>query len=283
MQILKKVNNNVALAVDENGKDVVVFGKGIGFPKTPYELTDTSKIDRTFYNVSNKLMEVIETIKPEMLLAGADIADLASFELNKKLNPNLAFTLADHIQFAAENHDGGTDLVNPLEAEVDRVYPVELAVGGKAIGMIFGRTGIKLPDSEATNIALHIVNAEGAPGMEHMGTMHEVMESTHVVEHMVQLIEETYPGVKVDTGSYEFMRFAAHIRFLVARFAHDTLTETTNRSLFRQAALDFPEAYQCVARIDNWLRTERGWKCTEEELLYLMIHINRLVATDKGH
>ncbi|MCH3943362.1 MAG: hypothetical protein LKE37_06810 [Atopobiaceae bacterium] len=36
MRIVKKINNNVALAVDACGKDVVVFGKGIGFPQMPY-------------------------------------------------------------------------------------------------------------------------------------------------------------------------------------------------------------------------------------------------------
>ena len=32
MQIFKKINNNVALARDAKGRELVVFGKGIGFP-----------------------------------------------------------------------------------------------------------------------------------------------------------------------------------------------------------------------------------------------------------
>ena len=39
MQICKKINNNVALARDAKGRELVVFGKGIGFPAMPYELT----------------------------------------------------------------------------------------------------------------------------------------------------------------------------------------------------------------------------------------------------
>lgn len=31
MLILKKINNNVALAASDDGREVVVFGKGIGF------------------------------------------------------------------------------------------------------------------------------------------------------------------------------------------------------------------------------------------------------------
>lgn len=40
MKILKKINNNVVWAVDGNGENLVVFGRGLGFKKTPYELED---------------------------------------------------------------------------------------------------------------------------------------------------------------------------------------------------------------------------------------------------
>ena len=47
MQIIKKINTSAALALDKNGHEVVVMGKGVGFPSVPYELDDLSKIERT--------------------------------------------------------------------------------------------------------------------------------------------------------------------------------------------------------------------------------------------
>ncbi|MBA1393021.1 hypothetical protein EQ500_03915, partial [Lactobacillus sp. XV13L] len=44
MQVIKKINNNAAICLDQNQDELIAFGKGIGFPKTPYELTDLSKI-----------------------------------------------------------------------------------------------------------------------------------------------------------------------------------------------------------------------------------------------
>lgn len=41
MLITKKINNNVAMAQDADGHELVVFGKGIGFRQTPYELEET--------------------------------------------------------------------------------------------------------------------------------------------------------------------------------------------------------------------------------------------------
>ena len=48
MRIVRKINNSAAVAQDSRGKELIVIGKGIGFPAVPYELTDMSRIDRTF-------------------------------------------------------------------------------------------------------------------------------------------------------------------------------------------------------------------------------------------
>ena len=51
MKVVKKINNNVAICLDSNNCELVAFGKGIGFPKMPYEIQDLSLIDRTFYDL----------------------------------------------------------------------------------------------------------------------------------------------------------------------------------------------------------------------------------------
>lgn len=56
MEVYKKINNNVALARDAKGRELVVFGKGIGFASMPYELTDLSRIQRTFYDVKRSIL-----------------------------------------------------------------------------------------------------------------------------------------------------------------------------------------------------------------------------------
>ena len=100
MKIVKKINNNVALAQDARGHELVVFGKGIGFPATPYELDDLSKIQRTFYDVGAKNLALLKDIPEDVFLAAAAIAENAADELDCSLNPNLPFVLADHLAFA---------------------------------------------------------------------------------------------------------------------------------------------------------------------------------------
>ena len=64
MTVVKKINNNVAICRDGSQRELVAFGKGIGFPPTPYELTDLSKIDRTFYNVNSSYIPLLAEIPP---------------------------------------------------------------------------------------------------------------------------------------------------------------------------------------------------------------------------
>ena len=52
MWVIKKINNNVAMGKDSRNREVVLFGKGIGFHQMPYELNDLSRIDRSYYGVS---------------------------------------------------------------------------------------------------------------------------------------------------------------------------------------------------------------------------------------
>ena len=49
MQIYKILNNNVAVVLDENGREKVVMGRGICFKKKAGELIPDEIIDKTFF------------------------------------------------------------------------------------------------------------------------------------------------------------------------------------------------------------------------------------------
>lgn len=279
MRLTKKINNNVALGVDDAGVDVVVFGKGIGFHHMPYELVDTSDVLRVFHDVSTSLASQLGPISDSILLAASDIVELARMELECRLNPNLPFTLADHIQFAIERRAEGIDIQNPLSAEVAFVYPSELGVARTGVAMVNRRVkGAELPEEEAYAIALHLVNGElGGAGDE--SSIHLVMESARIISFAVKVIEDD-AGIELDRESYAFQRFAAHFRYLVARLMRGgEVTPSKNSSLFEQVAQDFPEVFLSVRKIADHLQSEYAWSCSNEELLYLMMHVNRLVMS----
>ena len=114
MKIIRQINNNAALALDGNGKELVVLGRGVGFPKMPYELTDLSRIERTFYDVNPKYFGMAADLPRPLVLACAEITERAEIELDCALNPNLPFALADHLNFAAERLRKGIEISTPL-------------------------------------------------------------------------------------------------------------------------------------------------------------------------
>lgn len=274
MLILKKINNNVALASTDTGEEVVVFGKGVGFHEMPYELEDESVIQRVFRDVDEKSIDGFEGISDEVLLVASDIVALADKALDCKLAGNLVISLADHLQYAVERAGEGVAIENPLSHEVAFVYPRETELGHRGVEIVLDRLGVELPESEVTSIALHLVNAE-VDGMGSAQDMDLVMKSTVILERATQIIEGQL-GQKLDLTSYAYVRFVAHLHFLIRRLMRGSCKETENSGLFRQAARDFPDAYRCAAGVNEYLKRDYNWSCSDEEMLYLMMHVNRL-------
>lgn len=274
MLILKKINNNVALASTDAGEEAVVFGKGVGFHEMTYELEDESVIQRVFRDVDEKSIDGFEGISDEVLLVASDIVALADKALDCKLAGNLVISLADHLQYAVERAGEGVAIENPLSHEVAFVYPRETELGRRGIEVVRERLGVELPESEVTSIALHLVNAE-VDGMGSAQDMDLVMKSTVILERATQIIEGQL-GQTLDRTSYAYVRFVAHLRFLIRRLMRGSCKETENSGLFRQAARDFPDAYRCAAGVNEYLKRDYNWSCSDEEMLYLMMHVNRL-------
>ena len=270
MLILKKINNNVALASSDAGEEIVVFGKGVGFHEMPYELEDESVIQRVFRDVDEKCIGGFANIADDVLLVASDIVAMADKALDCALAGNLVVCLADHLQYALERTGDGIAIENPLSHEVAFVYPREVELGRRGIELVSERMGVNLPESEITSIALHLVNAE-VDGMGSSQDMDLVMKSTVILERATQVIEG-----QLDRTSYAYVRFVAHLRFLIRRLMRGGCKETENSGLFRQAARDFPDAYRCAAGINEYLKRDYNWSCSDEEMLYLMMHVNRL-------
>ena len=75
MKVIKKINNNVAVCLDSNNCELIAFGKGIGFPKMPYDLQDLSLIDRTFYDLDFGIISLFNEIPEPVMQVAVEIVD----------------------------------------------------------------------------------------------------------------------------------------------------------------------------------------------------------------
>lgn len=117
MKVIKNINNNISLCLDSRNNEVVAFGKGIGFTKPPYDVP-LSKIDRTFYDVDEEQLAVLNRIPEDVLEAAAEIVDLANEKMDNQFRENVMFTLADHIDFAIQRYQKNINIQLPLFYEV---------------------------------------------------------------------------------------------------------------------------------------------------------------------
>ena len=272
MELFKKINNNVALARDAKGREMVVFGKGIGFPAMPYELTDLSLVQRSFYDVNEKYFDLLRDVPEAVFLAADDIADTAREELGCSLNTNLTYALADHLNFAIQRSREGTSVRTPLAYDIKHLYPQEYAIAKEGLHQLCSTLGVDLPESEAVSVAMHIITAENE-----VGDMHSTILTAKVISEISALVEESL-SVKLDKDSFSFSRFAMHLRYLVQRMMQGKPLNSDSAMdvMFTTMRREYPDIYTCVQQIDCFLENTYGWKCSREEQLYLIMHIHRV-------
>lgn len=272
MKIIKKINTSAAIALDSLGREIVVFGKGIGFPKVPYELDDLTKIERTFYDINPKNQDIIANIPKEIIDVSADILDIAEMELNVVLNPNFVFTLADHLNFARERLMNGIELTSPIAYDIKHMYRKEYEVAKKSLDLLFDRTGILLPESEAINIVLHIINGEkGSTDFS------AVVSNARMINEVDRIIEHTL-NIELNKESYEYSRYVKHLMYLIQKFKSNNATENKNSRMLKVLSKEYPDAYLCAVRITDYFEKTWKWNCNDDEILYLLLHISRLIG-----
>lgn len=267
MKAIKKINNNFALCLDENGIEVIVYGKGVGFGSFPCEL-DLARIERTYYDVNPKYMGVLSDVSQEVILTCSDIVDEAQLEIDSDLNPNLVFTLADHINFAIERFNKGIEISTPLAYDIKYLYPKEMQLGISGLAIIKQQLGICLPDCEAASIAMHLINAEGSD-------LHASMKVMEMIEDVCEIIEKDLQ-ITLDKDSYSYSRFAVHLHNLINRISNDEKVESGTAGMLKVLAIQNPDIYFCANQVADYFNEQYGWKCNKEEVLYLMLHISRV-------
>ena len=269
MKVKKNINNNVSVCLDRNGNEVIVFGKGVGFTKPPYEI-DESRIDKVYYGISEAYISMFNAI-PENILAASDrIISYAQTKISNPLNPNTIITLADHIQFAVKRYSKNIAIELPIAIDIKHMYKAETDVGRYALKLLSTEAGIKLPEEEAVYIAMHIINAEIISGGG------SAKNATDVINDIVDIIE-TYFDFEVDKDGFNYSRFVSHMHYLLKRVKEGTLIEEKNSKLYASLVDDWQQIYACCNKICEYLQDTMKKELTDEERLYLMLHIDRLL------
>lgn len=278
MKIIKKINNNAVYFIDSVGNEAIAIGKGIGFPSVPYELDDLSIIQRTFYGINPVYLDLLNQIPNDIFEIASEIVEIFRMKINPTISSNLVFTLADHLNFAIEREKKNIQIENPLHYDIQHLYEEEYEIGLTALKIIHKKLNFRLSKMEASNIALHLVNAEAVAG-----TVIKVSKFDIILEDIISIIGEHFQ-IFINKNDVSYSRFVSHLQYLIKREQDDKKLSTSNHELFQSVIYQYPETYDCVLKICRYFENELKMYLGEEEILYLILHTNRLcVREDCNH
>ena len=257
MKVIKKINNNVALCLDGNQRELIAFGKGIGFKPIPYELTDLSVIERTYYGISPEYQGLLKEIPKEIFDVSGMLVDLAANSIDADFNRNLVITLADHINFAIDRYKKNIHIKPPYVGNLAYLHEAEYKVATQAV-------------------ALHLINAENS-----VAPKADFLDASTMISDVIGLIEKR-EDITIDRSGFNASRFITHMEYLLARIRNNETLENNNDKLFNNLKQEYRETYLCAEDVRTYLQQKTGKNLGSEEMSYLMLHIERFCSREQA-
>lgn len=273
-RIKKVLNHNTVIGIQaENQQEYLIMGKGIGFGKKVSETFETSDAE-TIYSLQESTdrgdaRELIKEIDPKCL----EIADEVLNEAEKvfgKVDRNILFPMADHIEFAVRRMKNGEQISNPLTEDIRILFHMEFKAASCIAPILKRRMQLEIEEDEVGYIALHIHSA-----IED-GKVSQAMQMARAVRECISLVEEEI-GRPIDVMSLSYNRLMNHIRYMVAR----TITgEQLKVNMNDYMCIRFPQAFQTAKTICERVGKSLGYTLNEVEVGYLAMHIERVTSEE---
>lgn len=275
MEIIRIYNNNVAVVRGDDGKEMIVIGKGLVFQKHTGDLVDETRVEKCFTlqnpRVMTKLEQLIKDMPSIYLSISEEIVEMIHSESDLKLSENIYITLTDHISMSLEREKKGVILGNPFLIEIKQFYKKEFKLAEKAADIIKKHLGLDISEDEIGTITLHIVNASMNQNLEN------TVKATRMIQDILNIVQEC-SECRFDEESLAYSRFVRHLQFLAKNLLEKRSKSERDDFMFKITRLRFPEAAACVRRIKAHLEEAFGVSISEAEQGFLIYHIVNLTS-----
>lgn len=273
MYRLVKVLNHNTVIVEEEKKEYLIMGKGIGFGKKAGYIIEAQS-DHTIYSLTeakdqNAASELANSINPLFL----EIADEILKEAKKtfdQIDMNVLFPMADHIEYAVKRIQNGEQISNPLTDDIRILFHEEYKVAECIRRILKERLQIMIDPDEVGYVALHIHSAIQDEKVS------QAMQIARAVRECIALVEEE-TRINIDIASLSYNRLMNHVRNMVAR----ALTgERLKLNMNDYMEVKFPWAFQTAKTICDQVARSLRCELGPAEIGYLAMHIERVVSDE---
>ena len=221
-------------------------------------------------NQKDTFYKLLEKTPIEYFEIAEVICKKANKEFKGGVSSQFVMLLADHISFAIKRSKENVEVPNLLLSETQSLYPKEYKIGVWALRYIHARFGISLPETEAGFIAIHLININ-----------HSSRDAYAVLDFcksLMTIIEKTL-GRKLDILKFKDKRLFMHLKYLAQRIfmEEDYIEEGSIDTEYMNIVLtQCPKIEDCLEKIKKMVQTKYNYHLTDNELFYIMIHLNKL-------
>lgn len=275
VQVIKVMNNSLILALNDEGKEVILMGKGIGYKKSIGEDVDDSQVEKVFELTDNKMKRdflklAVDTNSIYFELA-SQIIKYAIDTYQMEIVDYLYLSLTDHIAYCVQRILENVSISNYYLREMKKLNPNEFDVGEYGVKLISKTIGIQIPKDEIGNIAFHFIH--GQSNREKSMANLEIEKITKNVLHIVKL----HFNLTYDEDSFAYSRFCSHVQLLAQRIVSAQMVEDKEDFLVESIKSNCKKEFECVQKIVHYLQTSSNITLTEQEQMYLTIHVHRIL------
>lgn len=278
VRIKQILNNGAIVTTKKDGEEVVVLGKGIAFAKKVGDEVDKTKIYKVFTpfddNQRNNLLKTIHETDPIFFQISEKIVDRLKKEENIDLADSVYITLTDHLATSVERGKKGLYLSNNFLWEIQNYYPKEYQYGLWALQLLNNQFNLQFPEDEAGFIAIHIISGELGNDID------DFKKSIDFIKEITKIVRY-YFKIDIDYQSAAYNRFALHLKFfwkyMMYKKGERGLGDLSDEILKVIKSSDI-DAYKCSLKIKQFIAEKYNYDLTNEEIMYLAIHINKITS-----
>ncbi len=282
MRVIKVLNTSVVLALDNDGREVVLMGKGIGFHKPIGTILDDSDVEKVFMlkdrSIAKNIIRLSAEIDADIFEIVKEAVDYAQQKYQMRLMEHIYLALTDHLAFAVQRVKTGIQLPELYPFEIRWRNPDEFDIAWHTIALVKEKTDIELPDEEVANIAYHFINAQ----KEHPKNQNN-LQIGRIVNGALDIVKYTF-GITYDKESVSYSRFLTHLQAFAQRLILERQTMDEGMDfLYDEVAKTCPDELACAKKISQYVNMKLGKELSGQELLYLTIHIHRILEDHLTH
>ncbi len=280
MNVVRVLNNNAIVSKNDKGEEVILLGSGIAFKKKVGDVVSNQSIEKIFTltkrDERNRFYELVSDIPYIEIQTTEKIVDYIQKQLDVKLDDNIYLMLTDHIHYALQRDKAGQTIRNKLIWEIEHFYPREYKIGLQTVEIINELNHSNLLSAEAGFIAMHIVNAMSE------GRCNEFENELSDIKSVLKIVKLHF-NTSLDEASISYGRFVTHLRYFLKRMYSQTSLKKIeqNDELFSIVCKKYFNSYLCVEKIDKYFMKERNVEISDEEKMYLILHIERMIEKEK--